>query len=67
MPDSPRILTAALHREEDKPPVLGHVDGLAVPHPGQHLARVVAQVPEAHGMWAGSRHGVSVIQICGYK
>lgn len=30
--------------------MLGDVDGLAVPHPRQHFARVMAKVPKTHRM-----------------
>ena len=48
-------------------PVLRDVNGLAVPHPRQHFAGVVAQVSKAYYVHIRSRHGLTVSQICGYK
>jgi hypothetical protein len=45
--------------------VLGDVDGLAMPDPRQHLACVVAQVPQADCMRV-SGHELNASQFCGY-
>ena len=46
--------------------MLGHIDGFAVPDPGQHFTGVMAQVPQAHAVCLRGAHGIIVIQICGY-
>ena len=46
--------------------MLGNVNRLAVPDPRQHLAGVVAQVPEAHRMRLRG-HSTNVSQFCGYS
>jgi hypothetical protein len=37
-----------------------------VPHPRQHLARVMAQVPQANCMRIRGCHTQNVSQFCGY-
>src|ERR1700761_5846491 len=51
----------------DEPPVFGHVNGLSVPDPGQHLTGVMAEVPQANAVLLGGAHEPNVLQICGYK
>ena len=46
----------------DQPAVFRHVDRLAAPDPGQHLTRVVPQIPETDGVRIG-RHETEVSQI----
>jgi hypothetical protein len=39
--------------------VLGDVDGLTVPHPRQHLAGVMPQVPQAHRVRIRTSHAAA--------
>ena len=46
-----------------QPPVLSNVNGLAMSHARQHIARVVAQVPETDCVPIRCRHGMECITI----
>ena len=46
--------------------MFGHVDRLAVPDSGEHLTRVVPEIPEADGVRIG-RHETGVSQVCGHN
>ena len=50
----------------DQPAVFRHVDRLAVPDPGEHLTRVVPQIPGTDGVRIG-RHKTGVSQDCGHN
>jgi len=50
----------------DQPAVFRHVDRLAVPDPGQHLTRVVPQIPKTDGVCV-RHHEAKVSQNCGYN